>query len=171
MGSQPLTYKDTAGKTVRPLGDIEDEGLALVRSLDATQAKAAVVSATPIDVVLGPGQDGKTVPPEGLVASKMTAVQKTAFLKIIGHYVGLPNATDAAPAIAAVKANLDQTYFAWFGPTTPGTAAYMRVTGPTVLIEYAPQGDRPGEALVGTATHAHGIYRDPTNDYGAKFTK
>lgn len=171
MGSQPLTYKDGSGTTVRPLGDVEDEGFALVGSLDATQAKVAVVSATPIDVVLGPGQDGKTLPPEGIAGSKLTTIQKAALLKLIGHYVGLPNAEDAASGLAAAKANLDRTYFAWFGRTTPGTAAYLRVTGPTVLIEYAPQGDRPGEAVVGAPTHAHGIYCDPTNEYGAKYAK
>ena len=59
-----------------------------------------------------------------------------------------------------VRANLPKTYFAWSGPTTPGSAAYFRMQGPTLVIEFAPQGG---------ADHIHTIYRDPTNDYGAKF--
>jgi hypothetical protein len=39
--------------------------------------------------------------------------------------------------------------------------AYFRVQGPTVIIEFAPQR---------TETHIHSMYRDPTNDYGKKFT-
>jgi Protein of unknown function (DUF3500) len=37
--------------------------------------------------------------------------------------------------------------------------AYFRIQGPTLVIEYAPQK---------TVDHIHTIYRDPTNDYGAK---
>jgi len=36
------------------------------------------------------------------------------------------------------------------------------VQGPTVVIEYAPQG---------STSHIHTIIRDLTNDYGQKFTK
>jgi hypothetical protein len=39
-------------------------------------------------------------------------------------------------------------------------AGYYRIQGPTVVIEYAPQ--------QGDLDHIHTIYRDPTNDYGAK---
>ena len=52
-----------------------------------------------------------------------------------------------------------------------GKATYMRITGPTIVIEHAPQGDRPGQAVTDVVNHAHGTYRDPTNDYGAKFAK
>ena len=61
--------------------------------------------------------------------------------------------------MAELKANLP-------GPSSPGadrprTAARVyRIQGPTVVIEYAPQ--------QGDLNHIHTIYRDPTNDYGAK---
>jgi hypothetical protein len=64
--------------------------------------------------------------------------------------------------MAEIKNNLADTYFAWHGPTTNGSAAYFRVQGPTLVIEYAPQG--------GT-DHIHTIIRDPTNDYGVKLVK
>ena len=95
----------------------------------------------------------------------MTADQKAAFLKLIGHYTGLANDVTAAARTAEVQSTLDQTYFAWYGPTAKGSAAYFRVTGPTTVIEYSPQ-QMGGNA----ANHIHGIYRDPTNDYGAKYT-
>ena len=75
IGAQPATYTDAQGNTVRPLGDIADEAVALVTALDATQQQAAILGSTPIDLVLGPGQDGKTVQPEGLAAAQMTAAQ------------------------------------------------------------------------------------------------
>lgn len=66
----------------------------------------------------------------------------------------------AAAKMAEIKANLPKTYFAWSGTTKNGGLAYYRVQGPTVIIEYAPQ--------QGDLDHIHTIYRDPTNDYGAK---
>ena len=61
-----------------------------------------------------------------------------------------------------LKSHLNDTYFAWSGPTTNGSVAYFRIQGPTLVIEYAPQK---------TVDHIHTIYRDPTNDYGAKIAK
>ncbi len=171
IGCQPCTYTDANGNTVRPLGDIEDEAFALVNSLDATQQSAAILGNTPIDLVLGPGQDGKTIQSEGLVATQMNADQQAALLKLIAHYTGLVNDGTAAARMAEIQATLDQTYFAWYGPTTSGNAAYLRITGPTIVIEFAPQGGgRPGSNEPATDLHIHGIYRDPSNDYGAKYT-
>jgi hypothetical protein len=166
IGVQPATYTDANGNTVRPLGDIEAEAFALVNSLNAMQQQAAILGSNYIDLVLGPGQDGKTIPPEGLPASQMDADQQAALLKLIEHYTGLVNDEDAAARHAEIKSHLNQTSFAWYGPTTTGSAAYFRITGPTVVIEYSPQ-QMGGNA----ANHIHGIYRDPTNDYGAKYTQ
>lgn len=166
IGVQPATYTDANGKTVRSLGDIEDEAFALVNALDAAQPQAAILGNTYVDLVLGPGQDGKTIQSEGLPASKMTSAQQTAFVHLIAHYTGLANDAAAATRMAEIQANLDQTYVAWYGPTTKGSAAYFRVTGPTTVIEYSPQQQLSNNP----ADHIHGIYHDPTNDYGAKYT-
>ena len=173
IGAQPATYTDANGNTVRPLGDIEDEAFLLINALDAAQQKAAILGTTTIDLVLGPGQDGKVIQSEGLPASQMNADQQAAFLKLIGHYTGLVNDEDAAVRMAEIKSTLDQTYLAWYGPTTKGTPAYFRVTGPTLVIEYSPQaaGGPGGGSTAATTDHIHGIYRDPTNDYGAKLTQ
>ena len=65
-----------------------------------------------------------------------------------------------------IKKNIAETWFAWSGPIEKGSAAYFRIQGPTVIIEYAPQ------RMGGDATkHIHTIYRDPTNDYGVKWWK
>jgi hypothetical protein len=166
IGCQPCEYTDASGATVRPLGDIEDDAFALVTSLDATQQQTAVLGSSSIDVVLGPGQDDKTIQSEGLPASQMTADQQATLLQLIGHYTGLVNDEDAAVRLAEIESALDETYFAWYGPTAEGSAAYFRVTGPTIVIEYAPQ------QMGGDATnHVHGIYRDPSNDYGAKYAQ
>ena len=174
IGCQPCEYTDASGTTIRPLGDIEDEAFALVSSLDATQQQAAVLGNSSIDLVLGPGQEGKTIQSEGLAASQMTAEQQAALLQLIGHYTCLVNDEDAAARNDEIQSTLAETYFAWYGPTTEGSAAYFRITGPTIVIEYAPQGGGGnGTGLGGAATnlHIHGVYRDPSNEYGAKYTQ
>ncbi|MGC4189949.1 MAG: DUF3500 domain-containing protein [Thermomicrobiales bacterium] len=165
IGVQPATYTDDAGNEIRPLGDIEDDAFALVNALDAEQQSAAILGDTYIDLVLGPGQDGKTLQPEGLPASQLTDDQTTMLVGLIDYYTGLLNDDLAAARLKEVTDVLDDTYFVWYGPTTQGSAAYFRVAGPTIVIEFSPQGGMGASA----ADHIHGIYRDPSNDYGAKY--
>jgi hypothetical protein len=164
-GGQPTSYT-ASGATVRPQGAELDLAFALVNALTADQQKTAVIGANYIDLVLGPGKDGVTVAAEGIKGSDLTADQQTQLLALINERVGLVNEEDAAVAMATIKSQLADTYFAWSGPTATGSASYYRVTGPTVFIEYSPQ------QLGGDATnHTHAMLRDPTNDYGAALIK
>jgi hypothetical protein len=159
--AQPASYT-IEGRTIRPLGGENDKAFALINSLDPAQEKQAILPYRVSDLVLGPGQDGRTIQPEGVRASALTQVQQTILLDLIREWAGIPHDAFAEARMAEIRASLPQTYFAWSGPTTNGSAAYFRVQGPTLVIEYAPQGG---------VDHIHTIYRDPTNDYGAKFTK
>ncbi len=166
-GGQPIKYtKNGAATTVQAVTTELSDAYKLVSSLDAAQLAKTVLGTRNIDLVLGPGQDGKTLQAEGLPGSAMTAAQKTAFLALIKARLGALNDDDLKAKMTTIEANLDKTYFAWYGPTTAGGVAYYRVTGPTVLIEYSPQ------SMGGDATnHIHSMYRDPTGDYGAAWTK
>jgi hypothetical protein len=167
-GAQPALYT-IDGKTVRPLGQESDKGFALLQALDDSQRKQAILSYRLADLVLGPGQDGKTIVPEGLKASAMNDQQRAMLLDVITEWAGIVHESAAAARMAELKADLEQTWFAWSGPITvsPGKniTAYYRIQGPHVVIEYAPQtlGGDP-------ALHVHTMYRDPTNDYGRSFT-
>jgi hypothetical protein len=161
-GTQPALYTEN-GAQVRPLGAEHDAAYALIGLLDTDQQQRALIGADHIDLVLGPGQDDRSIPPAGLSAAQMTSDQQQALLALIRTCIGIVNDAAAARRMAEIQANLAQTYLAWAGPTTDGSAAYWRVQGPTVVIEYAPQWLRSGEP---TTDHIHAIYRDPTNDYG-----
>jgi hypothetical protein len=167
-GAQPALYT-IGGKTVRPLGQESDKALALLDALDGNQRKQAILSYRLADLVLGPGQDGKTIQPEGLKASDMNQRQRAMLLDVISEWAGIIHESAAAARMAEIRAGLNDTWFAWSGPTTaaPGKniTAYYRIQGPNLVIEYAPQrlGGDP-------AMHVHTMYRDPTNDYGRKFT-
>jgi hypothetical protein len=159
--AQPATYT-FEGRTVRPLGNENDKAFALVNALDSTQRSQAVLTYRVADLVLGPGQDGRAVQPEGIRGSSLSAAQQTMLWDLVREWAGMMNDAFAEPRMAELRANLGDTYFAWSGPTTNGSVAYFRVQAPTLVIEYAPQGN---------VDHIHTIYRDPTNDYGAKFAR
>jgi hypothetical protein len=163
-GAQPALFTSN-GKTVRPLGRESDKALALLNALDENQKKQAILSYKLADLVLGPGQDGKTIQPEGLKASTMNEKQRGMLLNVISEWAGIIHESAAAARMAELKADINETWFAWSGPTNADSGknitAYYRIQGPHLVIEYAPQtlGGDP-------ALHVHTMYRDPTNDYG-----
>ena len=167
--AQPALY-EWNGKTVRPLGQENDKAFALLNALDEKQQKQAVLNYRVADLVLGPGQDGKTIQPEGLKASSMNEQQRAMLLDVISEWAAIVHDSAAAARMAEIKAGIMETWFAWSGPTTvtPGHngTSYYRIQGPNLVIEYAPQrmGGDP-------SMHIHTIYRDPTNDYGRQITK
>ena len=166
-GAQPALYQ-LDGKTIRPLGRESDKAFALLTALDDGQKKQAILNYHVADLVLGPGMDGKTIQPEGLKASAMNEKQRDMLLDLISEWAGIAEDHFAAARMDEIKADLDQTWFAWSGPTTveegKNGKAYFRIQGPKLVIEYAPQ--RLGGDL---SMHIHTMYRDPTNDYGQRF--
>jgi hypothetical protein len=166
-GAQPATY-NLNGKIIRPLGRESDKALGLLQSLDIRQRQQAVLSYSVADLVLRPGQDGMKIVPEGLKASAMTVRQQAMLLDLIAEWAGIMNEASATARMAEIKADLNETWFAWSGLTTgeagSNITAYYRIQGPHLVIEYAPQHDEP-------ANHVHTMYRDPANDYGRALTK
>jgi hypothetical protein len=144
------------------LGDENDRAFALMATLDAAQRSQAILGYSVSDLVLGPGQDGRTIRPEGLRASALSVSQQTMLMDLVREWAGIAHDALAVPRMHEIRARLPETYFAWSGPTTEGSAAYFRIQGPSLVIEYAPQRG---------VDHIHTIYRDPTNDYGAGYAR
>jgi hypothetical protein len=157
--AQPAKYT-LNGQTIRPLGKENDKAFALMAALNAEQRKQAILNYRVSDLVLGPGEDGKTIQPEGILATALNQNQQAMLLDLAHEWVGILNDEGATARMAEIRGNLPRTYFAWSGATENGGLAYYRIQGPTLLIEYAPQ--------QGDLDHIHTIYRDPTNDYGAR---
>jgi len=161
-GAQPSSYQ-LQGRMVRPLGDENDKAFALVNALNEEQRKQAILGFEVRNLVLGPGEDGKMIAPEGVRASTFTAAQRTMLVDLTREWVEIIGDAAAAARMKEIQAGIGETYFAWAGATTNGKGAYFRIHGPSVFIEYAPQGS--GDTNI---DHIHTIYRDPTNDYAAR---
>ena len=134
-----------------PIGDEEGDGA------DGRPELPQVERPLPL-LAQSPGE----IDPQGVKGSALTAEQKNMLLDLIGEWVNIVPDGAAAARMAEIKSKLDDTYFAWLGPMKNGSAVYFRVQGPTVVIEYAPQG---------STDHIHTVIRDPTNDYGQKLLK
>ena len=158
-GAQPSTYS-LNGETVRPLGRENDIAFELINALSDAQRDRAILDYEVKDTVLGPGHDGEVIQPEGIRAAGFSEAQRALLVDLVAEWVGILNEEAAGAKMAEIEANLDDTYFAWSGPTSNGSAAYFRIQGPTVIVEYAPQG---------STDHIHSFYREPGNDYGAGF--
>jgi Protein of unknown function (DUF3500) len=164
-GGQPTTYT-LNGKTVQPIIAEPTAAFKLLTSLDTTLQKQAIIGSSFIDLVLGPGQDGKTLQNEGVKGSSLSAAQQALLIALIETRVGLINDEDAAVKMKEIKANIADTYFAWSGAVAAGGGSYFRVTAPTLVLEFSPQ-SMGGDA----SNHIHSMYRDPTNDYGVNLYK
>lgn len=159
-GGEPLDF-DHNGEAISLAGREAAAADALLASLSDDQRAQAIVGASRAELALGPEQDGQTVAAEGILGRALSAEQRDLLVALIEARLGMINANDLAPKMDAIRANLDETAFGWWGPED-ARAAYFRITGPTVVIEYAAEEDD-----LGGTNHAHNIYRDLTNDYGA----
>ena len=94
----------------------------------------------------------------------MNAEQRALLVKLISLWIDDLPETSFQSRLDEIEAQLDETFFFWEGPYEAGSDASFHIIGPNVIIEYAGQ-NLGGDPL----DHIHSIYRDPTNEYGAKW--
>jgi Protein of unknown function (DUF3500) len=144
--------------TIRPMAEENDLAFELMNALDPQQQEQAILDYDVSALVLGPGEDVRVLEPEGIPASEMSAEQQALLLDVVRQWAGIANEGAAGARMSEIEGNLDETYFAWSGPTTNGEPIYYRITGPTLHIEFNHEEE--------DVLHIHSVYRDPTNDYG-----
>jgi hypothetical protein len=173
LGGEPVvtTSGKYAGNAV--LQDEQNQGLALLQSLDEQQRATAVLSFDKSRDFLAAtaGRDNLVLDYAGLPASRLTPDQKLELLELINLFVGNLRDEHARIRLDEVQLHLDETYFAWIGRGDADAVFYYRIHSPVILIEFDhqnPVGTReinpPG---VPTRQHIHTIVRTPNgNDYG-----
>jgi hypothetical protein len=157
LGANParVTY---GGYTVsRPLAPEEDIGLALLRELGpAGRSVAVVASEAPADIrtATRPRAQPELLP-LGIPATGLGLTARAQLDELVALYLDR-----LVPALADREADRiadAEVYFAWEGPTTPGTRYYYRVQSDDLLIEYDNTDD---------GNHAHTVLRRPHSDFG-----
>lgn len=129
----------------------------LAVSLTPEQRKRAILSGDHVDWKFGPQRSVPLEPTEeGVPASALDDDLRALLSRILAERVEVLHPAHSAAVMDELDEELDQTWFAWYGPTAAGSAASYRIQGPSVLLEFAPQGR--ASAAMG---HVHAIYWDP----------
>ena len=165
IGTQPREF-ELGKKKVEPMKKKDAAALAMLRSLTDEQKKEATLGDKRTNLVAAAGKDG--VVPESLgVSCKAFEKKQLAALKdVVDLYVGDLPKPFADRRLAELEGEIDKMSFAWWGPAEDGGDYSYRIQGPSLIIEFAGQ-DLGGDPH----NHLHSMYRDPTNEYGARLGK
>ncbi len=164
VGTEPAIFI-LNGVDYEAVLDMHHAGYAVYEALDEKQKTKADAGKVPGDVLTGPGKDGFIPPVIGLNASDMTADQQALLLTAIYEWVSIQPDENAALRMAEIMTELDHVTYAWTGNDTVNTPTYMRIQGPTLIIELLSTGGNVGQNAIGQG-HYHTMYRNPTMEYG-----
>ena len=164
IGAEPAVFTFN-GADYEVAVDMHRAGYAVFQALDGAQKRAADARRVPRRVVAGPGTDGRIPDPIGLSAAEMSTEQRDLLLEAIGKWVALQPAENAKPRMVAIKSELDRIRFAWTGTDAVNAPCYMRMQGPSLIIELLSTGRNVGVSASGQG-HYHTVYRNPALEYG-----
>lgn len=160
-GGNPMNYdwpmEPEEAQPVRQMQREIELAFELAGSLTPEQRKRAVLGDTHIDWKFGPQRSAALRPSEeGLPGSELNEEQRRLLLAVLAERVEVLHPAHSAPVLNTLEDQLDQTWFAWWGPLESGSSASYRIQGPRALLEFSPQGS--GKSAMG---HVHAIYWDP----------
>jgi hypothetical protein len=160
FGTNPAEVKEGPRKGLRVLGNEEDLGRELVKSLTPEQRKVAVVAEEPLkDIITMASRkaalDGQ---PSGLSAAKMNAKQRVLLQNLLDEYANNVPEQGAAARREQIKKAGTNLNFAWTGGTERGEGHYYRVQAPAFLVEY--------DNTQNNNNHVHSVWRDFNGDFG-----
>jgi hypothetical protein len=173
-GSEPVTAISGKFKGTSILQDEQQAGLAMVNALDETQRRRAVLESTKSgnNNLTEAWKDNVVLDYAGVPAKTLSPGQREQLVNLIKLFVDNMDEGHARVKMEEVRSHLDDTHFAWIGPTDPNAVFYFRVHSPVVLIEFDHQ--RPANLRALSANpaapsreHIHVVVRTPNgNDYG-----
>ena len=168
LGTNPGLVKDGPRKGLRVLGNDEEMGRALVKSLSDEQKETAIISKDAMkdfkEIVLVPGKKIEPLMPAGIAWAKLTAPQQEQLWTLIKEYANRLRGELAEQDLAKIEtAGSDKVGFAWAGGLEAGQGHYYRVQGPTFIIEY--------DNTQNNANHVHSIWHDPAGHFGQDILK
>lgn len=162
LGSNPAIVLAGPEKGKQVLKDETDLGLALVKSLDETQLKKALINKeAPADIITSASRKAMIENPEGIFYSELTADQQKRMMQLLSLYIHRYTKLFAKNMMDEITAaDINKLQFAWAGglETGPGHPHYYRIQGPTIIIEY--------DNTQNNANHVHSVLRDLKHDFG-----
>ncbi len=173
LGGEPVKAKTGKYAGNHILQQEQNQGLAMMRALDAEQqASATLASSKSRNYNQGEAnKDNAVVAYQGVPATRLSAAQRDQLLDLIGLFIGNMREGHAEVRMEEVAGQLDNTRFAWAGEVSDDAVFYYRIHSPVVLIEFDhqfPVGTRViNKERKPTRDHIHVVIRTPNgNDYG-----
>ena len=162
MGTNPAVVLSGPEKGKFILKNETELGFALLHSLDASQARKAIINNdAPSEIITGADRKAMIEHPEGILYNELTASQQKAFIELLSIYIHRYTRLFAGVMMKEIEtAGLNNLQFAWAGAQQPGIGHphYYRIQGPTIIIEY--------DNTQNNANHIHTVIRDLKNDFG-----
>jgi hypothetical protein len=172
VGAEPVIAEAGKYAGTSVLQDEQNQGLAMLRSLDASQRKAAILEFSKEgNNNLGEAfHDNIVLNYAGAPVASFSENQKAQLSALIALYVGNMDDGHAQIKMQEVNTHLDETWFAWIGGTNEDSVYYYRIHSPVILIEFDHQMPVSLKHLyppVPNRHHIHAVVRTPNgNDYG-----
>lgn len=176
MGGEPIITTSGKYKGNTIFQDEQNIGLKFMQSLPKElQSKATLSSDKNKNSMKSSAfLDNMTLDYQGLNVSELSAEKQNELLNLAGLYINNMREGHAKVRMQEVKDHINDTYFAWIGPTTDDGVFYYRIHSPVVLIEFdhqGPVGIRGGSRKP-TRNHIHTMVRTPNgNDYGKDYLR
>lgn len=160
IGSNPAEVRSGPRTGERVLGEEEDLGRAIVKSLDDTQRKAAIIATkAPSEIITANKKEVGPLSPVGINASQLTAKQREQVFNLVKLYLNRGRAEIADETAAEITAaGVSNLTFAWAGGLERGDPHYYRIQGAAFLIEF--------DNTQNNANHVHSVFRDFKRDFG-----
>lgn len=160
MGSNPGEVRSGPRKGVRILGEEEELGRTLVKSLSPELRKKAIFTeAAPKEILTEAKRTIEPLEQVGVAGADLNKSQNATLLKLIKAYVERVRPDVAKDDLRKIQqAGFEKIYFAWAGGVERGQPHYYRVQGPTFLLEY--------DNTQNDANHVHAVWRDFKGDFG-----
>lgn len=165
IGTQPREFQLGDNKII-PMASEAPSGLKLHNSLNDEQKKKATIGSKRANLIAAAGRDGFVPDQIGISCKGFNEAQRKALFDVIKVYIGDLPQPFLKKRIEELTAEIDKMSFAWWGPAKEKGDFSYRLQGPSLIIEYAGQ-DLGGDPH----DHLHSMYRDPTNEYGARLGK
>lgn len=161
LGANPAEVREGAMKGTRLLAKEEDEGFALVKSLDENQRKEGLTSTTaPNEILTGNSRQAQIQRDSGVPYLHLKTDQKKKLEALILQHSSLQPSELARKRLSLIRrSGLDKVKFAWMGGLEKGQGHYYRIQGTTFLIEF--------DNTQNNANHIHTVWRDFKGDFGA----
>ena len=163
FGSNPGEVREGVFEGLRVLGEEEEIGRSLIKSLSKEQqAKAVIMEKAPRDILTKQNQTvdaAAFTPAKGISHDDLNEEQRKILLRLIEVYVEKYRPEMVSEIMDRRGISTDDIHFAWAGGFERGEPHYYRVQTAKFLFEY--------DNVQGGANHVHSVWRDFHGDFGA----